>query len=81
MKITLKKTDFEHIPDKSGYNHNFYRHKELKYEIYEECDEIYESFDFHLIDQDKKVYLGKEYDSLDPDYKDDVSEIEFEFKS
>lgn len=81
MKITFKKSDFIHLPQKSGYHNNFYQHKELMYEIYEECDENYESFDFYLIEQGLKIYLGSNYDSLDKNYKDDAEEIEIEFKS
>ena len=81
MKITLKKSDFKHLPEKSEYNYNTYKHKELNYEIYEECDENYDSFDFYLIEDGKQIYLGCQYDSLDASYKDDIAEIEFEFKS
>lgn len=81
MKITLKKSDFEHLPEKSKYNFNTYKHKELNYEIYEECDENYNSFDFYLIEEGRQIFLGSGYDSLDENYKDDIAEIEFEFKS
>ena len=81
MKITFKKSDYVHLPEKSQYNHNYYQHKQLKFEIYEECDENYESFDFYLVENGKNVYLGHDYDSIDADYNDSTNEVEFDYKS
>ena len=61
-------SSFEHIKDKSTYNHNYYKglvrngKQDLLYVI---CDELYETYDVYIVNDNKKIYIGYAY------YEDD----------
>jgi len=62
--LNLVKSEFEHLKEKSTYNHNIFRHKKEQYEILEECDENYNTSTFYLLEFDKEILLGSSLYSL-----------------
>lgn len=59
MKLILNGQDFIHIPEKSCYNNNYYKHKETGVFIFEHCDEQYEINTYtDVTDTDSPYFLG-----------------------
>jgi len=58
MKLILNKSEFEHIPKGSVYNNNYYQHLKLGYVIQEQCHEDYGTYDFFLIENEERIFLG-----------------------
>lgn len=47
MKLQLDTTVFKHVPEKSSYNHNYYR--DDRFEILEICHEDCNFYEFKLV--------------------------------
>lgn len=77
--LILIKKDFMHLPEKSSYNNNYYKNTKRNYEIFEECDEAYNSFDFYLVDGKSEIYLGCTYESISEDIES-KPHLEIDFK-
>lgn len=59
MKLIIEPHELIHIPEKSGYNCNYYRHKNGAI-IYEYCDECYNVYEYYLVSEDfrTKTFIG-----------------------
>ena len=78
MKLIFNTKDFEHIPEKSKYNHNVYKHKNESFdEICEICHEDYDYYEYSLIDHNSEsvTFLGCSQDSLSSEKP--IIEIDF----
>jgi hypothetical protein len=62
--LILNKKEFVHLTEKSSYNNNYYKNTKRNFEIFEECDEAYNSFDFYLVQGKSEVYLGNANESV-----------------
>ena len=80
MKVTFKINEFDHLKDRSGYNHNYYKHKEHKFILLQICDELANDLDWYVVEDvwkgEIKIFIGSTEckDEDDPDCK-----YEFEF--
>ncbi len=54
MELILRQSEFEHLPDKSVYNNNFYKHSQLGYIIKEE----YNYYEFYLVENRNIIFIG-----------------------
>lgn len=57
MKLILDGKDFDHMPDISCYNNNYYKHKETGIMIFEHCDEQYEVNTYTDVTDPKNQYF------------------------
>lgn len=58
MKIDL--TELEHLPEKSVYNNNYYRHKKSNADttLFVHTNEEYNTENIYVVSGDKKIFLG-----------------------
>jgi len=77
--LTLIKKEFVHAKDKSSYNNNYYKNTKRNYEIFEECDEQYETYNFYLVRGESRIYLGYADESID-DKVEEIPALEIEFQ-
>lgn len=58
MKIDL--TELEHLPEKSVYNNNYYRHKKANTDtvLFVNTDEQYNTEDVYAVSGETKIFLG-----------------------
>lgn len=75
MKLTIKQNEFEHIPEESSYNNNYYRHKENGVILFEECHEDYDYQSFYFLENGQKIFLGDSQDGFS--INDEYIVIEF----
>ena len=47
-KVIIDLNEFTHLKGESVYNYNFYKHNKYGYEILQDCQEEFETFDFYL---------------------------------
>lgn len=74
MKLVINTADFEHLENKSHYNHNYYKDKN-GLEILEITHENHEFYEYRLIEENKWELLGCSYYSMS--MKDEEVEIDF----
>ena len=78
MTLTLNSNNFKHQPDKSSYNHNYYSMVYIDNgyatDILEVCHEDWDFYEYFLMDNNSKVFLGCSQNSLGGD---GVVEIDF----
>jgi len=71
MELKLNSNDYEHISEKSDYNHNYYKFKGKSHlyptEILEICHEDENYSEFYLIENDNKIFLGCSNDFFEED--------------
>ena len=58
MTIKIDIAKMKHLKEKSCYNNNYYSFGNAGIELLQKCNEEYETYDYYLIDGDKKVLLG-----------------------
>lgn len=59
MKLILDPKEFEHLPDISYYNNNYYKHIETGMIVFEKCDECYgTNYYTDVTDNKKEYFLG-----------------------
>lgn len=63
MKLIIETKDFEHLEDKSHYNHNYYKNKDGM-EVLEICHEYHNFQEYRLITGEKWELLGCSYDNM-----------------
>ena len=73
MILTIESGNYEYLKDKSTYNHNYYKVKKGKAEIYEICHEDYDFYEYYLIENEQTIFLGCSNDCM----QDTVVEIDF----
>ena len=68
MQLTLKPKEFKHQPDKSEYNHNLYSiiyvDNEYATDILEVCHEDWDFYEYFLVENNSKTFLGCSQNSL-----------------
>ena len=79
MKLILESKDYELIEDRSSYNHNYYRFTGRLHlfptVILEICHEDEGYYEFHLIHEGERVFLGcsehgfGDYDQLSIEFR------------
>lgn len=79
MKLILKQDEFEHLPEQSVYNNNYYKHKKLDYIIYEDCHEDYNCCSFYLVENNSKIFIGCAQHGFG--FANSNDEIEIDFKT
>ncbi len=67
----LIKSEFEHRPEISVYNNNYYRHKEFGYIIYELCHEDENYYEYFLLQDGKNIFIGSSITGFNG--KEDIS--------
>jgi hypothetical protein len=63
--IHLTVTDYIRLPERSTYNHNYYRHKDTGEVLLEICYEQYNSFEIFREGDDGLDFLGSSNSSLE----------------
>lgn len=58
MTIKIDTNQMTHLKEKSGYNRNYYQCGNTDSEILEICDEDYNSYQYFIVEGDKKTLLG-----------------------
>lgn len=58
MKLVLKGSDFDHLKDRSDYKNNYYKHRQFEYIVLEKCDEVSNSYEFYLIENEWEIFIG-----------------------
>lgn len=58
MELKLNSKEFEHIDELSTYNNNYYSHLKRDCTILEICHEDYNSYEFWLIENEGRIFLG-----------------------
>lgn len=77
--LILNKAEFAHIKEKSCYNNNYYKNTKRNYEIFEECDEDYNSFSFYIVEGKNEVFIGSTQESISEDIEE-KPQLEIDFK-
>ena len=75
MRLTLNSSEFDHLPDVSAYNRNYYRNKTLDYIVREVCHEDNDYQEFYLVENGELVFIGSSTDGFG-----DGGEIKIDFK-
>ena len=58
MTIKIKLSEMKHLKEKSCYNNNYYAFGNAGVELFQHCDEEYNTYDYYLIDGESKILLG-----------------------
>jgi len=60
MKTVINLKDFNHLPEISVYNNNYYKHKEANTNttIFVDTDEFYNTDDVYICEGDSRIFLG-----------------------
>ncbi|MEK6882359.1 MAG: hypothetical protein AABY22_22255 [Nanoarchaeota archaeon] len=75
--LHLVKSEFDHIPERSTYNHNYYLNKVDDYIILEDCDELSNTYEFYLVEPHMEVLLGSSLYQLHDDSITTTLSIDF----
>lgn len=62
--IIIDYSQYEHIKDKSYYNHNYYKPIGNTFSnvyLYEVCNEDYNILSYYLVDGDIEIHIGDAY--------------------
>ena len=63
MRITINISLMSHNKEKSFYNNNYYSYGNMGIELLQHCQEEYDTYDYYLVEGDKKIFLGSADDS------------------
>jgi len=77
--LILNKKEFVHLTEKSSYNHNYYKNTKRNYEIFEECEEDYNSYSFFVVEGKSEVFIGCTQESISEDIEE-KPELEIDFR-
>lgn len=80
MKLILDPKEFEHLPDISFYNNNYYKNRETGTIVFEKCDECYETNYYTDVTDNKNEYFLGSCSCSNGEGLDYNSPLEIEFK-
>ena len=63
--IQLDGSQYIHLPERSRYNNNYYRHRETGEIIYEKCEEFYGTYAFYRCTPTEEIFLGRSETDMD----------------